>query len=108
MSQSISSGCCPAAYTGYQLFRQQALAEGIAASAKYDFVVSSATIDDRNEALKASLKSLGWESLFAGKARFSVFTHQNWVNWVRTHDASGEWTDWLRYVEQRYGFRNPT
>ena len=102
--------CCPAARTGYQLFRQQALAEGIASSGKCDFVVSCVAMDDRNETLAACLKGTGisnlsgWSSLFRGKARFAVFTHQQWVEWVRTHDVNGHWRDWLSYVESRYGY----
>ena len=42
-----------------------------------------------------------WGELFNGKARFAAFTHQQWVEWVRTH-ASVEWADWLAYVEDRY------
>jgi len=101
---------CPAAYSGYQLFRQQALAEGIAASGKYDFVVSGVAVDDRNDTLDTSLNRTGiatlreWSGLFKGKAGFSVFTHQEWVEWVRTHDTNGQWADWLAYVEARYGY----
>ena len=89
---------------------KQALAEGIAASGKYDFVISYVAVDERNETLDSSLKRTeiakltDWGSLFKGKARFSVFTHQAWVEWVRTHDANGQWQDWLSYVESRYGY----
>ena len=101
---------CPAAYSGYQLFRQQALAEGIAASGKYDFVVSGVAVDGRNETLDTSLKRTGiptlkeWSGIFKGKAGFSVFTHQEWVEWIRTHDTNEQWGDWLAYVEARYGY----
>ena len=40
---------CPAAQHGYQLFRQQALAEGIAMSGKYDLVVTAVAVDERGE-----------------------------------------------------------
>ena len=98
---------CPAAHAGYQLFRQQALAEGIAGSGTYDFVISRVGVDERNETLDSSLKRTGiakltdWGSLYRGKARFSVFSHQQWV---RTHDAGERWLDWLGYVESRYGY----
>lgn len=101
---------CPAAFGGYQLFRQQALAEGIAASPKYDLVVSCLAIDERNTTLRACLKSTGiqdikdWGSLFNGRAKFAVFTHQEWVDWVRKNDCSGQWQGWLAYVARRYGF----
>ena len=106
----LTLGCCPAAQAGYQLFRQQALAEGIASSGKCDFVMSCVAVDERNETLAACLRRTGipnlhdWGSLFQGKARFAVFNHQQWVEWVRSHDANGHWRDWLSYVESRYGY----
>ncbi len=102
--------CCPAARAGYQLFRQHALAEGIAASGKYDLVVSCVALDERNEKLKRCLRSTGipdvqqWGELFQGRAGFAVFGHQQWVAWVRAHDDDGRWTDWLGYVQSRYGY----
>ena len=101
---------CPAAHTGYQLSRQQALAEGIAASGKYDFVVSGVAVDARNDGLISSLKRTGissleaWAKLFHGQAQFAVFTHQQWVGWVRAQDTAQQWGDWLSYVESRYGY----
>ena len=102
--------CCPAARAGYQLFRQQALAEGIAASGKYDMVLSCVALDERNDTLQGCLRSTGiadvrdWGDLLRGRARFAVFTHQQWVAWVRTHNRDGLWADWLSYVESRYGY----
>jgi len=102
---------CPAATAGYQLFRQQSLAEGIAASGMYEFVASCVAYDSRNAALIRCLRSTGiddfttgWGKLFDGKARFASFTHQQWVGWVRDHDQGGRWKDWLRYVGERYGY----
>lgn len=103
---------CPAAMAGYQLFRQQALAEAIAQkSDAYDLVVSAVAYDARNTTLTQSMKSTGignvstdWAALFDGQARFASFTHQDWVDWVRTHDAHGQWTDWLGWVAERYGY----
>ena len=101
---------CPAARDGFQLFRQQALAEGIAQSGQYDLVVSVVAMDARNDGLNTSLQRSGitelqrWGDIFKGKARFAVFTHQQWVGWVREHDIAGEWADWLEYVDARYGF----
>ncbi len=100
---------CPAAKNGYQLFRQQAMAEGIARSGKYDLVVSAVAVDERNESLGAALRRSGvaglrqWGTMFQGRARFAVFTHQQWVAWVREHDTAGRWSDWLHYVRSRYG-----
>lgn len=102
---------CPAATAGYQLFRQQALAEAIAESGKYAFVASCVAYDSRNSDLAHSLSGTGvadfangWGDLFAGRARFAAWTHQEWVSWVRDHDTRGEWKDWLAYVESRYGY----
>ena len=96
--EMLALKCCPAARAGYQLFRQQALAEGFAASGKYDFVVSSVAMDERNETLANCLRSTGiadlangWPKLFNGKAGFAVFTHQKWVEWVRQHDDAKKW-----------------
>jgi len=102
---------CPAASDGYQLFRQQALAEAIARTGHYDLVVSSVAYDERNLALLHSLRNAGvnsfakdWGSLFEGRARFAAWTHQEWVSWVRTHSAGQDWQDWLTYIESRYGY----
>lgn len=102
---------CPAARNGYQLFRQHALAEGIAKLGNYDLVVSAMAVDERNNALDAALKRSGidglkwWGELFKdkGQARFAVFTHQEWVGWVQENDTEGRWSDWLSYVLSRYG-----
>ncbi len=100
---------CPAALGGYQLFRQQALAEGY--TAKYDLVVSAVAYDARNDDLINSLRSTGvqsfpagWAKLFKGKAGFSAWTHQAWVAWVREHQG-GDWTEWLEWIEERYDYR---
>lgn len=103
--------CCPAALAGYQLFRQQALAEAFANSGKYDSVASAVAYDARNTKLVGSLAASGiddvrhWGRLFKGKARFTAFTHQDWVSWVREHDHDATWSDWLHYVERRYAFQ---
>lgn len=104
--------CCPAATTGYQLFRQQALAEAIARRGNYEFVFSCVAYDARNQKLIESLKSSGiddfakgWGCLFQGAAKFSAFTHQEWVEWVSNNDKSGNWQNWLEYVGGRYGYK---
>jgi len=103
--------CCPAAIAGYQLFRQQALAEGIANRGSYDFVYSCVALDARNEALLNCLAETGisdlktgWATLFGGKAHFKVFEHQKWVAWVRDHGNMSVWRSWLIYVADRYGY----
>ena len=102
---------CPAAISGYQLFRQQALAEGIARSGKYGLVASCVAYDARNATLISSLKRAGidnfaeeWGAMFEGKARFAAFTHQDWVRWVRNHDTKGQWGAWRAWIGERYGF----
>ena len=101
---------CPAAISGYQLFRQQALAEGIARSGKYGLVASCVAYDARNATLISSLKRAGidnfaeeWGTMFEGNARFAAFTHQDWVRWVGDHDPNGQWSAWRAWIGERYG-----
>jgi len=101
---------CPAATAGYQLFRQQALCEGIAQSGDFDLVYSCVAFDERNDTLRHSLQttgikdfSVGWEKLFQGKSKFGTFTHQDWVNWVR-ENSSDIHNEWLRYNAERYEY----
>jgi len=102
---------CPAATAGYQLFRQQSLAEALAQKNAYDFVVSCVAHDERNKTLIECLKgtgiedfTIGWGPLFEGKATFTTFTHQQWVAWVRAHINKGWHQAWLEYVCERYNF----
>ena len=103
---------CPAATAGYQLFRQQALAEGLATSGKYSFVASCLAYDARNVGLMRCLRRSGiervdrdWGPLFRGKSPFAVMTHQDWVEWVRSASSTPAWTaSWLEYVEGRYAY----
>ena len=101
---------CPASTAGYQLFRQQALAEALARQGEYELVVSCVAYDGRNGPLSGSLKRAGvadfaveWGGLFEGRSRFATFTHQEWVRWVRDEDAGHRWGDWVDWVEERYG-----
>lgn len=100
--------CCPAAKRGYQLFRQTALAEGIARSGKYDLTVSAVALDERNDDLNKCLQNIGisdlvgWGRVFRGRAIFAVFTHQQWVGWVRERDREGRWREWLSWIGDRY------
>ncbi len=99
---------CPAARRGYQLFRQTALAEGIARSGKYELTISAVALDERNSELKTCLRTSGipelrqWGDVFKGRAMFAVFTHQQWVGWVREHDRDGRWKEWLSWIGARY------
>jgi hypothetical protein len=108
---------CPAATAGYQLFRQQALAEGLATKSDLGLVVSSLAYHSENTKLVSCLRRTGrtngkdylrdvskdWGRLFKGKARFVSFTHQDWVAHVRaTTDRPGWANEWLEYVSDRY------
>lgn len=102
---------CPAATAGYQLFRQQALAEGIMQNGDYSLVVSSVAFDNRNEGLKRCLRrtgiddfQTGWGEIFDGKAKFKTWTHQEWVQFVRENQVNGELDDWLGYLKERYDY----
>ena len=103
---------CPAAYGGYQLFRQQALAEELANTSEYPYVVSAVVYDERNTGLMKCLARstgiddirIGWGSLFSGNSIFITFTHQEWVSWIAGNDKDGVYTEWLSYVKRRYGF----
>ncbi|HOX47050.1 MAG TPA: hypothetical protein PK668_25870 [Myxococcota bacterium] len=105
---------CPAAKGGYQLFRQQALAEGLAISGKYGLVVSAVAWDERNPSLMRSLARAGvgdiakdWATHFMkAKAAYKTFTHQEWANWVGSVAVlSGKtWlSNWAEYSRLRYG-----
>lgn len=102
---------CPAATAGYQLLRQQALAEGIAKSGRYSLVASTVAYDGRNTNLKRCLRTTGlddfqtdWAPLFDGKAIFKTWSHQDWVQYVRNNQNNGEFDEWLDYLEERYGY----
>ncbi len=102
---------CPAATGGYQLFRQQSLAEGIARSGKYDLVASTVAFDGRNNDLITCLKTTGindfqngWAELWKGKALFKTWHHQDWVVFVKERKMDGSCNDWLNYMNKRYGY----
>ena len=103
---------CPAATAGYQLLRQQALAEGIAKSRDYEIVVSVVAFDERNTDLINCLSSTGindfqinWADMFNGKAKFQTWTHQEWVQFVRNRQSSNGFVKkWLTYLQDRYQY----
>jgi hypothetical protein len=102
---------CPATSAGYQLFRQQSLTEGIMKSGRYSLVASTVAFDDRNTELKTCLRSTGipdfqtgWGGIFEGKAIFRTWTHQEWVEFVRKNQVKGQFNDWLKYIQDRYGY----
>lgn len=103
---------CPAAKHGYQLLRQQSLAEALAGIGHYGLVASVIAHDGDSPALMACLKDKGlpridrdWAGLFQGLAKFTTFTHRDWVTWVRASASRPAWAeDWLRYVGGRYRY----
>ncbi len=102
---------CPAATAGYQLLRQQALANGIKESGKYDMVVSAVSFDERNDALIGCLRGTGipdfqtgWNSIYQHGAEFITWHHQAWVEYVRNNTTNEVANDWLKYLEDRYGY----
>lgn len=101
---------CPASRGGYQLFRQQALAEALMHTTDLAAVVSSVAHDARNTGLLASVAEIGdlrteWKPMFAGRAGFVVWSHQAWFRWVADADGAPAWVkDWLAWVGDRYGY----
>ena len=104
-------GHCPALTSGYQLFRQQALAQGIANAGLFDYVVSGVAYDSRNAALITCLKRIGidsfgsgWPRLFNTDVGFCCFTHQDLVSYVKqSNDRLCQ--KWTKYVMERYDYR---
>jgi hypothetical protein len=101
---------CPAMKDGYQLLRQQALAQGIANAGLFDYVLSGVAYDKRNTELIGCLSELGimdftedWAPLMNSGVIFHCFTHQELVLWVtRSHDPFvSQWGD---YIKERYGY----
>ncbi|MFC1744443.1 hypothetical protein ACFL35_10655 [Candidatus Riflebacteria bacterium] len=102
---------CPAAYGGYQLFRQQALAEALLKTGKYSAVFSGVAYDKRNVKLIKCLSragiydfTKGWGNIFHLNTGFFTFTHQEWVSFVKDNDRDGEWKEWHTYIIERYGY----
>lgn len=103
-------GHCPALTGGYQLFRQQALAQGIVESGLFDYVVSGVAYDCRNDALISCLRKVAmsnfvddWPQLFNTSVKFHCFTHQDLVSYVKQSTNSTA-MKWAKYVTERYGY----
>ena len=102
---------CPASTAGYQLIRQQALANGIFRKGDYDLIVSAVSFDERNQTLikclcRTGIKDFqtGWAELFEQEAQFKVWHHQDWVNHARVNNHDGYFDNWLSYLNDRYGY----
>jgi len=103
---------CPAMDDGYQMFRQQALAQGIADAGLFDYVISGVAYDERNTELITCLNSIGisdfrrdWPNLFNVNTEviFHCFSHQHLVSWI-TRSRSSYIKSWGIYLNRRYGF----
>ncbi len=103
---------CPAMEDGYQMLRQQALAQGIADAGMYDYIITGVAYSEGNNELITCLKSSGindfrkeWGSLFntETEVRFHCFTHQHLVSWV-TRSRSSYIQRWGSYLRKRYKF----
>ena len=103
---------CPAMNDGYQMFRQQALAQGIADARLFDHIISGVAYDERNTELITCLNSIGisdfrkeWADLFNidSEVIFHCFSHQHLVSWV-TRSRSSYIRSWGSYLNTRYGF----
>ena len=108
---AVTIAVCPALRAGYQLMRQQALAEGIVRSRLFDFVVHGVSFDERNYTLVSCLKPLGienfssgWGRLFRSDVRFVCFTHQELVSFVERQSSGSTLASWVDYVSRRYGY----
>ena len=102
---------CPAATAGYQLFRQQALANGVAKQSDFDLVVSTVAFDKRNQELVNCLKTTGiqdftkdWKNVVQCRAIFKSWSHQEWVEFVRRNRFDDLQIKWIDYIEERYGY----
>jgi hypothetical protein len=105
-------GHCPALRGGYQLFRQQALAQGLAESGIFDHVISGVAYDSRNYVLKNCLRNIGIDSFITGWAglfntthvRFHCFSHQDLVQYAGKSRSSLA-QKWRKYITDRYDYR---
>jgi len=99
---------CPAASAGYQLLRQQALANGLR-SGKYPFVASCVAHDERNEKLLGCMKGTGlsdlsaFGTLFSNAVPLTLFTHQAWWRHIRANGGT-KWAKWVEWTRRRYQF----
>jgi hypothetical protein len=100
---------CPACIGGYQLVRQQALAEGIVKYSNFTDVISCIAFDGRNGKIMQSMKANNinsikceWEKLYDLKSKFFVWEHQEWVKYVSKNCKEQFGKDWLQYIKDRY------
>ncbi len=113
IDQKVLRACshCPALVSGYQLFRQQALAQGIAKNGLFDYVISGVAYDYRNTTLINCLRGIGmddftsgWPQLFKSDVRFHCFTHQDLVSYIKQSNEN-ICQKWTKYVTGRYDYQ---
>ena len=100
---------CPAFLGAFQIVRQQALAEGLLKIGNYENVWSCIAYDGRNEGLMESMKRNGinlinneWEKIFDLKTKFTIWEHQEWVEYVRKNGIGIFEKEWEKYIKNRY------
>jgi len=102
---------CPAAKGGYQLFRQQALAEALIEAGAYRQATSVVAWTTANDALSRALDSvtsdgleLGeWGELFGGESNFASLEHETLLDTVEASPGRPDWSDrWIEYMRGRY------
>jgi hypothetical protein len=100
---------CPSSIGGYQLVRQQALAEGIQRSGQFNKVFSCVAYDGRNEHLMSSMTLTGiasikenFKKLFNLKSDFIIWEHQEWVKYVKNNGKGKFEEEWVKYINERY------
>ena len=95
---------------GYQLLRQQALAQGLTNARLFDYVISGVAYDARNEALVTCLERTeinhiagDWDRLFKTDVRYHCFTHQDLIAFA-SQECMKRSERWIEYIRDRYGY----
>lgn len=92
--------------------RQQALANGIYKSGKYEFVFSSVSFDKRNTVLKNCFKNTfikgnfeeNWKDIYENGSDFITWYHQDWVDHIKGNNKDNHFDNWLKYLNSRYNY----
>jgi hypothetical protein len=43
-----------------------------------------------------------WIDVYEGTSGFAIWTHQDWLKWVKQNGDIQKWQDWYEYVITRY------
>lgn len=96
---------CPAANGGYQLARQQALAEALVAAGAYGFAISTVIVPMANNPIhridQTSTLS-DWGSIFDGQSRFVTVHFEDLLGYVESTDGPAWTAEWVDYMRSRY------